>query len=299
MFQGIYTAIITPFREGKVDEKKLEELVSFQIEAGIQGIVPCGTTGESLFLSYEEQRRIFEICANVCKGKIQLIAGTGAPSTDETIMLTRQAHKVGADGALIISPWYVKPSQESLYHHYKKVSEAVDLPIIVYNNPTRTGADVSVETLVRLAAFKNIQGYKDCSSCLQRISELKRQLGNRLSLFSGNDDLCAAHLGMGGDGQIAVASNVVPDLFVTLMKAWREGNLPLFKATWANAWPLLSAMSLGSNPAPIKYAMALVHSMSNESRLPFAPLNISTQEAIEVALQDLGLWKPLASVRGQ
>ena len=297
MFQGIYTAIITPFRDGKVDEKKVEELVAFQVEAGVPGIVACGTTGESLFLSKDEQKRILEICATVCKGKAQLIAATGALSAEDTITNTHQAQKAGADVALIINPWYVKQSQESIYQHYKKISENVDLPILLYNNPTRTGMEISLETIVRLASFKNIQGLKDATSCLKRVSELKRQLGNQFQLFDGNDDTLAAFLAMGGNGGIMNATNVAPSLFVTLIKAWKENDLSTFKTTWQVAFPLVSALALESNPAPIKYAMTLVHGVSIESRMPFAPLSPKTQEAIEAALSDLGLWKSLAVAR--
>lgn len=299
MFQGVYTAIITPFRDGKVDEKKLEELVAFQVEAGVQGIVPCGTTGEFLLLSREEQKRVIDICVSHCNGKAIVIAGTGALSIETTIKQTQEAQKAGVSAALIICPWYIKPSQESLYHYYKKVSEGVDLPIVIYNNPSRTGVDISLETMVKLMSYKNIQGYKESGCCLQRISGLKGQLGDRLSVLAGNDDPFAAHLGMGADGGILVASNVIPDLLVTLMKKWNEGDLSGFNTDWKTIFPLLSALALESNPAPIKYAMALVHGVSLESRLPFAPLNFSTQEKIEEALKDLNLWKPLVSVREQ
>ncbi len=297
MFQGIYTAIITPFREGKVDEKKLEELVSFQVEAGVQGVVPNGTTGEFLLLSKEEQQRIIEICVSICKGKAHVIAGTGTLSAEETILKTHEAQKAGANSALIICPWYVKPSQESLYYYYKKVSESIELPIIIYNNPSRTGVDISSETIKKLMSYPNIQGYKESGCSLQRISELKCDLGNRLSVLAGNDDPFAAHLGMGADGGILAASNIMPDLFVTLMRKWNEGDLEGFNEGWKTVFPLLSALALESNPAPIKYAMALVHGVSIESRLPFAPLSFATQERIEDALKDLNLWVPLVSVR--
>ena len=297
MFQGIYTAIITPFRDGKVDEKKLEELVAFQVKAGIKGVVPCGTTGEFLLLSREEQKRVIDICVSNCNGKAIVIAGTGSLSIENTIVQTQEAQKAGAKAALVVCPWYIKPSQESLYHYYKKVSESVDLPVIMYNNPSRTGVDISLETIIKLTSYKNIQGYKESGYCLQRISALKGKLGNRLSVLAGNDDTFAAHLAMGADGGILVASNLVPDLFVTLMQKWIEGDLPGFNAAWKTVFPLLSALALESNPAPIKYAMALVHGVSIESRLPFAPLSVSSQEAIEVALEGLSLWMPLVSVR--
>ncbi|HUX80107.1 MAG TPA: 4-hydroxy-tetrahydrodipicolinate synthase [Alphaproteobacteria bacterium] len=296
MFQGVYTAIITPFRDGKVDEKKLEELVAFQVEAGVQGLVPLGTTGEFLLLSREEQKRVIDICVSNCNGKAIVIAGTGSLSIETTIMQTREAQKAGANAALVICPWYIKPSQESLYHYYKKVSEGVEIPIIIYNNPSRTMVDISLETLVSLTSYTNIQGYKESGSCLQRISALKCLLGDRLSVLAGNDDPLAAHLAMGADGGILVASNVAPDLFVTLIKKWNEGDLSGFKAAWKVVFPLVSALALESNPAPIKYAMALVHGVSIESRLPFAPLNFLTQEKIEDALKDLNLWTPLVSV---
>ncbi|MBX9621616.1 MAG: 4-hydroxy-tetrahydrodipicolinate synthase [Alphaproteobacteria bacterium] len=297
MFRDVYTAIITPFKNGKVDEKKLEELVSCQIEVGVKGVVPCGTTGEFLFLTPEEQTRIIEVCANVCKGKAQVIAGTGAVSTEETISQIQRAQKAGATAALIISPWYVRPSQEGLYLHYKKVSQNVELPIIIYNNPARTAVDMSLETLLRLMECPTIQGYKDSSSNFVMISDLKRQLGDRLSLLAGNDDPLAAFLAMGGDGGILVVSNVAPVHFVKLMTSWREGNLSAFKAQWKRVFPLLLALTRESNPAPIKYAMSLVYDVSPENRLPYAPLLESTKKAIEGALENLGLWTPLTSER--
>ncbi|MBX9786515.1 MAG: 4-hydroxy-tetrahydrodipicolinate synthase [Alphaproteobacteria bacterium] len=295
MFQDVYTAIITPFQNGKVDEKKLEELVSYQIEAGVKGVVPCGSTGEYLFLTPEEKIRIIEICANLCKGKAEVIAGTGAVSTEETISQTQRAQKAGATAALIISPWYVKPSQEGLYLHYKKISQKVELPIIIYNNPARTAVDMSLETLLRLMECPTIQGYKDSSSNFVMISELKQQLGDRLSLLAGNDEPLAAFLAMGGDGGILPVANVAPTHFVELMESWRTGNLSAFKAQWKKVFPLLIALTLERNPAPLKYAMTLVYDVSPENRLPYAPLLESTKKAIEDALENLGLWVPLGS----
>ncbi|MBY0273236.1 MAG: 4-hydroxy-tetrahydrodipicolinate synthase [Alphaproteobacteria bacterium] len=297
MFQDVYTAIITPFQNGKVDEKKLEELVSCQIEAGVKGVVPCGSTGEYLFLTPEEKIRIIEICANLCKGKAQVIAGTGAVSTEETIFQTQRAQKAGATAALIITPWYVRPSQEGLYLHYKKISQNVELPIIIYNNPARTAVDMSLETLLRLMECPAIQGYKDSSSNFVMISELKQQLGDRLSLLAGNDEPLAAFLAMGGDGGILPVANVAPTHFVELMDSWRMGDLSAFKAQWKKVFPLLIALTLERNPAPLKYAMTLVYGVSPENRLPYAPLQESTKKAIEDALENLGLWMPPASER--
>ncbi len=299
MLKGVYTAIITPFAGGKVDEKKLAELVNFQIEAGMKGVVPCGTTGEFITLSDPEQHQIIATCVKVCKGRAQLIVGTGAITTEQTIRQSQYAQKAGADAVLVMTPWYVKPSQESLYQHFKMINDAIDIPIVVYNNPTRTGVDISFDTLVSLASFKNIRGYKESGLGLQRISALKCQLGDKVSLLAGNDDPFAAHLAMGGHGGFMVASNVAPHLFVNLMKAWETNDLISFNAQWIAMYPFLAALALETNPAPIKFAMALVHGVSLETRLPFAPLKLSTQEAIEKALEHLGLLKPIRAVREQ
>jgi len=297
VFYGAYTAIITPFRGGKVDEKKLEELVDLQIKAGVQGIVPCGTTGESLYLSPLEQESIIKICVKAAMGKILVLPGTGSISTEETIALTQMAQKAGADGAVIITPWYIRPSQMSLYEHYKKINDNVDIPFIVYNNPARTGFETSIETTVKLASLKKMHGFKDCSPSLQRTSVLKQALGDRLSLLTGNDDVFAAHLGMGGDGGISIAPNVVPAHFVTMMTAWEKGDVETFSSTWKQVFPLISALFLESNPTTIKYAMSLVHDVSLEYRLPCVSLNPTTKAAIEKALQELDLWQPLHSMR--
>jgi 4-hydroxy-tetrahydrodipicolinate synthase len=297
MFKGIYTAIITPFQNGKVDEKKLEELVSLQVEAGVKGVIPCGTTGEFLYLSEDEQRQIIDICVRVCKGKTKVVPGTATLSISETIAKTQKAQKAGADGVLIVTPWYIKPTQESLHKYYKDVAENVDLPIIIYNNPSRTGVDISLETMEKLASYKNIQGYKDSSSNLPRTTEFKCRLGNRFSLLAGNDDPFAAYLAMGGDGGILGISNLIPQTLTDLMEAWEKGDLKTFRDIWEKIFPLMTALYLESIPYPLKYAMTLVHGVSSETRLPFGPLRESTRIAIEKELENLGLWEPLASVR--
>ncbi len=290
MFRGAYTAIITPFREGKVDEKKLEELVDLQLKAGVQGIVPCGTTGESLFLSAPEQKRIIEICVQGAAGKMRVLPGTGSISTEDTIALTQAAQKAGADGAVIITPWYIRPSQTSLYEHYKKINDNVDIPFIVYNNPVRTGLETSLETIVKLASLKQCRGFKDSSPHLQRAAEFKHALGDRLSLLAGNDEALAAYLAVGAEGGILVASNVAPALFVSLIKAWEKADLSSFSILWRKVFSLLSALSLESNPTTIKYAMSLAHSVALDFRLPFVSLNSATTDAIKKALQELDLW---------
>lgn len=297
MFQGIYTALITPFRQGKIDEKKFEEFVALQVEAGVDGVVPCGSTGESLYLSFVEQRRMIDICVNVCKGKTLVLPGTGAVSTEEAIMLTQAAKDAGADGAVIITPWYIKPSQESLFQHYKAISDKTDFPFIVYNNPVRTGVETSLGTIERFISVENIKGVKDASPSLQRASEFKRLMGDHLALLAGNDDALPTLFGVGGEGGILVASNIAPIHFVKLMKAWRDADLTAFQQIWADVYPLISALSLETNPTTIKYAMSLVHGGTCEYRLPFVSLNPSTKQAIENALENLGLWEPLHSMR--
>lgn len=295
MFQGTYTAIITPFQGGNVDEKKLATLVALQVRAGVDGIVACGSTGEFLYLAPDERRTIIDICADGCKGKAKLVVGCAALSAKETIELTHQAQKAGADGALIINPWFVKLSQESIVQYYKEINDAVDLPILLYNNAARTGVDMSVDTIVRVASLKNIRCLKECATSLARVCEFRQRLGDDFTLLDGNDDTLAGFLGMGGDGGIFIASNVAPSLYVALMKSWRAGHLDAFKALWQQLYPLSAVLSLER----IKYAMALVHGVSLETRLPFAPLTAATQQEIETVLHALELWAPLASVRTQ
>ncbi len=297
MFKGVYTAIITPFHDGRVDGKKLEELVSRQVEAGVQGIVPCGTTGESLLLSPEEQKYIIDVCKSVCGDSIQVIPGTGRLTTSETIELSRQAEKTHVDGVLIMTPWYLRPSQESLVHYYQQIDQAIGIPFILYNNPVRTGVNITFESLKMLNECRNFRGYKESGSDFAQIAKLKDYYQDRLRVFAGNDDVLAAHLGMGADGGILSAANAIPQYFVGIVKAWEDGNLSLFKKRWAELFPLLSALSQECNPLPSRYMMELLYGVSPEMRLPFLPLKDSTKRDIETALQNLGLWEPLASVR--
>lgn len=292
MFHGLYTAIVTPWRAGKLDVKKLEELMAQQVDAGVQGVVVCGTTGESLSLSPEDQEHLVRICAEVAQGKIRVMAATGSLSTEETILRTKSAEKAGADSALIISPWYTRPSQDNLYHHFKAIHENTDLPIVLYNNPTRTGLDIHVETVIRLAALPKIQGLKDGAPCLGRIAQLRTGLGNNFPLMECIDDRVAAYLAMGGDGVFAVASNVAPALYVQLIRAWRENDLCSFKATLGRLTPLFSALALESNPGPIKYAVHLVHGIEDTSALSYVALSPATKQTIRSALQELELWAP-------
>ncbi len=299
MFTGVYTAIITPFRDGRVDGKKLEELVSLQAAAGVRGIVTCGTTGEGLLLSANELKNILDICVSVSSGQLQVIAGTGRITTQETIELTQEAEKAGASGVLVTTPWYVNPSQDSLLKHYQQVCEATDLPVIVYNNPTRTGVEIALSTLLRIGEFKNVKGYKESGTDFARVSQLKDQFRDSLNVLAGNDDTLAAYLSMGADGGILSAANAIPADFVRLVDAWQTNDLALFKKKWAELFPLLESMSRESNPLPIRYIMTLLHGVSPETRLPFEPLQESTQRAIKEALQNLGLWSPPTVVREQ
>ncbi len=292
MFHGVYTAIVTPWQGGTLDVKKLEELVAHQIEAGVQGVVVCGTTGESLSLSPTDQTHLVQIAADVCKGKIRVMAATGSISTEETILQTNAAQKAGADSALLISPWYTRPTQDNLYHHFKAVHDQTDLPLMLYNNPARTGGDINVDTVIRLAQLPRIQGLKDGAPCLGRIAKLRTALGPDFPLMECLDDRLAAYLAMEGTGVVCVASNVVPDLYVQLMNAWNENDLATFKSIWHRLTPLLSALGLEPNPGPIKYAVHLVHGIKDEYALSYVSLTPATKQAIQKALQDLGVWAP-------
>lgn len=287
MFKGVYTALITPFHNGRVDEKIFAEFVEWQIQQGVTGLVPCGTTGESLFLDSQEQKRLVEIAVDVSHGRATVIAGTAALTTEGTIALTQQAKKAGADGALIVNPWYIKPSQESLYQHYKAVHDAVDLPIIIYNNPSRTGVEISIDVLKRFKELPNICGIKDSSSNLLRATSLRNIMGSDFSLLAGNDDTMAGYLAMGGDGAISVASNVLPQLFARFYHAWEEQDIKLFEIIRDQLYPFIEALSTDSNPHPVKYATSLVKQIPLESRLPFAPLGAEAMEAIKKTLNDL------------
>jgi len=288
MFKGSITAIVTPFRDGKVDEKAYQSLVAWQIAEGSHGIVPCGTTGESPTLSHEEHRRVIELCIEVAKGKIPVIAGTGSNSTDEAIELTRFAREAGADAALVVAPYYNKPTQEGLFQHFQAIAKAVDIPLVVYNVPGRCAVDVSVETMVRLSKIPSIVAVKDATADLARPLRMRVAAPDFCQL-SGEDATITAFLAQGGVGCISVTSNVVPGLCSQLHQAWMRGDLETCFALRDRLGPLHDAMFCETNPAPVKYAVSLLGRCLPSLRLPLVELSEPAKRKVEAAMKCLEL----------
>ena len=257
-FSGAYVAIVTPFTDGKVDEQELINLIEFQLAGGTHGIVPCGTTGESATMSHAEHHRVVELTIKTVAGRVPVIAGTGSNSTSESIELTRHAKAAGADGALMITPYYNKPSQEGLYQHFKAVAEAVDIPIIVYNVPSRTSVNMLPETVARLAQIPNIVGIKEATGDLNQISEVIRLCHPGFLVFSGDDFTSLATVAIGGVGVISVTSNVAPADMATMMDAALAGDYAQARQLHYKLFPLIKAMFFDTNPVPAKTALALM-----------------------------------------
>ena len=292
-FQGAYTAMVTPLdRDGIVDEEGLRENVRFQIEKGIHGLVPVGTTGECATLSYEEHNRVTEITVDAAGGKVPVLAGTGSNSTWEAIMLTEHAKEVGADGALIVVPYYNKPTQEGMYQHYKKIAEEVDIPQVIYNIPSRTGVNMEPETVARLAEFENIVGIKEASNNMEqimRIIDLTR--GKDFSVISGEDSWTFTILGLGGIGVISVASNIVPDRIAKLVDTFMAGDLETSRRMHFELMPLFKAMFIETNPIPVKAAMDMMGMAAGDPRLPLVGIGPENKDKLRRVLVELGLVK--------
>jgi 4-hydroxy-tetrahydrodipicolinate synthase len=289
MLKGSLVALITPFRDGKVDEKAFQSFVAWQIEQGTDGVVPCGTTGESPTLSHEEHKRVVELCIEVAKGKIPVIAGTGSNSTEEAIDFTRHAKKAGADAALIVTPYYNKPTQEGLYQHYKAITEAVDLPVIIYNIPPRSVIDMSVATMTRLAKLPNIVGVKDATNDLARPLRTRAEIGGDFSILSGEDATAMAFMAQGGDGCISVTANVAPRACADMHAAWQKGDCATAMKINARLLPLHDAMFCETSPAPVKYAASLLGKSTLDVRLPLVPASPQAQEQVRVAMRAAGV----------
>ena len=289
MFKGSITALVTPFRDGTVDEKAFQSHVAWQIAEGTHGVVPCGTTGESPTLSHLEHRRVIELCVEVAKGKIPVIAGTGSNSTAEAISLTRHAKEAGVDAALVVAPYYNKPTQEGLFRHYEAIATSVDLPIIVYNIPARSVVDISVETMARLAKLSNIVGVKDATADLVRPLKTRLTAGPDFCQLSGEDATATAFLAMGGVGCISVTSNVAPKLCSQMQEAWAKGDLETCFAIRDRLMPLHDVMFCETNPTPAKYAVSLLSKCLPDVRLPLVNLGEESKKKIEAAMKTLGL----------
>ncbi|MCB2106187.1 MAG: 4-hydroxy-tetrahydrodipicolinate synthase [Rhodobacteraceae bacterium] len=289
MFRGSITALITPFKDEAVDEKAFQSFVQWQIDEGTHGLVPCGTTGESPTLSHDEHKRVVELCVEVAKGKVPVIAGTGSNSTEEAIELTRHAKRAGADAALVVTPYYNKPNQEGLKLHYKAIADAVDIPIVIYNIPGRSVIDMSVETMAELAKHPNIVGCKDATADLARPLRTRLEIGPDFCQLSGEDSTAVAFLAQGGVGCISVTSNVAPRLCAQLQDAWTLGTDDDVYRIRDILAPVHDAMFVESNPGPAKYGAYLLGKCRPETRLPLAPLGMKSKARIEEAMRSAGL----------
>ncbi|BCG49171.1 4-hydroxy-tetrahydrodipicolinate synthase [Citrifermentans bremense] len=272
MFQGSIVAIVTPFINGAVDEEKLRELVEFQIENGTDAIVPCGTTGESSTLSYVEHDRVIQVVVEQVNKRVPVIAGTGSNSTHEAIEITQHAKELGADGALLVTPYYNKPSQEGLFRHYKAVADAVALPQILYNVPGRTGVNLLPETVARLSVHPNIVAIKEATGSLQQASEVLALCGDKLDVLSGDDFITLPIMAAGGKGVISVTANIMPKEVSSLVDAFNAGNMEEARRLHLYLLKISNAMFIESNPVPVKAAVSLMGKCSSEVRLPLAPL---------------------------
>ena len=290
MFKGSLVALITPMREdGALDEKAFAEFVDWQIKEGTHGVVPVGTTGESPTLSHDEHRRVVEIAIEVSNRRIPVIAGAGSNSTEEAIALTRHAKEAGADAALIVTPYYNKPTQEGMFLHYTAIADAVDLPIIIYNIPPRSVVDMSVETMARLAKHPNIIGVKDATANLVRPLHTRRACGDDFCQLSGEDHTALSFNAAGGVGCISVTANVAPRLCSEMQTAWAEGRLADAMAIQNRLVPLHDALFAETSPGPVKYAASLMGKTSERCRLPLAPLMGPTRERVKAAMSGIGL----------
>lgn len=290
IFRGAFVAIVTPFTDGRVDEQALVDLIEFHIANGTHGIVPCGTTGESATMSHDEHHRVVELTVKTVNGRVPVVAGSGSNSTAEAIDLTRHARQAGADGALMVSPYYNKPSQEGLYQHYKTVAEAVDIPIILYNVPSRTSSNILPATVARLADVDNIVGIKEASGDLNQISEVIRLCPDDFAVMSGDDFTSMPTVMLGATGVISVTSNVAPKDMAQMMDAALVGDLATARSLHYKLFPLMQAMFYDTNPVPAKKSLELMGKIkSGTPRLPLCPMNDETLVRLKAALADYGL----------
>jgi len=289
MFSGALTAIVTPFRDGAVDERALRELIEWQIASSIDGIVPCGSTGESATLSHAEHERVIKIAIEQVRKRVPVVAGTGSNSTAEAIRLTASAREMGADGALLISPYYNKPTQDGIFKHYKMIAESVDLPLIVYNIPGRTGSNVAPETFARLCEVRNIVGIKEASGSMDQVSDIRRLCGDRLAILSGDDALTLPVMALGGKGVISTTSNALPREMHELAGCAIAGDFERARKIHYRMLPVMRALFVETNPIPIKQALAFMGKCSNEMRLPLVAMTQGPADRLKSAMKELQL----------
>ena len=289
MFSGSLVAIVTPFRNGKFDEKSYGDLIEFQIANGTHGIVPCGTTGESATLSHQEHERVVAFTIEVVNRRVPVIAGTGSNATDEAITFTKHAKQVGADGALLITPYYNKPTQEGLYQHYAAVAKAVDLPLILYNIQGRTSVNMTPATIARTAEFDNVVGIKEGSGSLGQVSEIIHLCGENFTILSGDDPLTLPMMALGAKGVITVTANVAPKDMASLVNAALAGDFAKARAYHFKLAPLFSALFYETNPIPVKEALGMMNKLKLEFRLPLTPLSSDNRERLSQVMKESGL----------
>ena len=292
MFKGSNVALVTPFKNNKLDEETYIKLIHFHIENGTNGLVPAGTTGESPTLSHQEHEKVIELCVQESNGKLPVFAGTGSNSTEEAISLTTHAEKIGADGALIVTPYYNKPTQEGLYQHYKAINDNCGIPIIIYNIPGRSVIDMSVETMARLYELKNIIGVKDATGDLNRVDQTLKKLGKDFLQLTGNDDNALEFNKRGGEGSISVTANIAPKLcsdFQKFSKSETDNEIKEAERLNKILQPIHHAMFVESNPSPVKYAAKLLKLCEDDVRLPLVKVTNSTKEIVKKALHSAKL----------
>lgn len=289
MLKGSIVAIVTPFKKGKVDEKAFGDLIEWHIAQGTNAIVPCGTTGEASTLDYKEHYRVIDIAVKIVNGRVPVIAGTGANSTDETIEITEHAKKSGADAALLVTPYYNKPTQEGLYRHYKMVAEKVDIPIVLYNVPGRTAVNMLPPTVARLAEIKNIIAIKEATGDMKQVSEVIRLCGDRMIVISGDDFTTLPLLALGGKGVISVSANVMPKEVSQMCSSWMKGQHDKARALHYKLEPLNASMFIETNPIPVKTALAMMGKIQEEFRMPLCEMAPANKEKLKKVLTDLKL----------
>ena len=291
MFKGSMVALVTPFKDNTVDEEALRKLARFQIENGTAVLVPCGTTGESATLSSEEHENVIDIVINEAKGKAKVVAGTGSNNTAEALKFTKHAKEAGTDGALIITPYYNKPTQEGIYQHFKALSDNIDVPLVAYNIASRTGRNIEPATMARIAKLKNVVAVKEASGDLKQMADIKRLCGDDFDLISGDDALTLPLLAIGGVGVISVVANIVPKDVSEMIKAYEKGNLEKARKIYYKLMPLVNAMFIETNPIPVKTSMGLMGMLEPTLRLPMCAMSEANVVKLKKVLKEYGLIK--------
>jgi 4-hydroxy-tetrahydrodipicolinate synthase len=292
MFTGTYTAIVTPFKNGKIDEAAFERLIKMQIKGGVDGIVPVGTTGESPTVDNDEHTQIIALAIKFAAGKIKVLAGTGANATAEAIHLTREAEKLGADGSLQVAPYYNKPTQEGLFQHFREIARNTKLPLVLYSIPGRCGVEIAVDTVKRLAAScKNIVGIKEAGGSCDRVSQLRAALGSRFEILCGDDSLTVPFMSVGAEGVISVASNVIPREVAQMVRAYASGDAKKALQLHQKFYPIFKDLFIETSPGPVKAALAMMGQIEEEYRLPLAPMAAKNRETLKATLKNCGVLK--------